>query len=217
MSETAPIQTVMHLSSAEAAGDIESQTALRVRTGQPFMLCDVRIVDDDMEFQAHDGKSQGEVVFRSPWLTQGYLKEPETSKILWRGGYLHSGDIGTIDASGRLQIRDRLKDVIKTGGEWVSSLALEDRISKVPGVGEVAVIGVPDAQWGERPLALVVPKPDTTLEPQVIRQHLFDLAAEGAIPTYAVPDKILIVEALAKTSVGKLDKKTLRSTYRDQA
>jgi fatty-acyl-CoA synthase len=177
------------------------------------MLCDVRIVDQEMKAQPHDGKSQGEVVFRSPWLTQGYLKEPENSKNLWRGGYLHSGDIGTIDADGRLQIRDRLKDVIKTGGEWISSLALEDLISKVVGVSEVAVIGVPDAKWGERPLALVVPRSDMTLEPQAIRQHLMDLAGTGAIPSYAVPDRILIVEALAKTSVGKLDKKTLRSTY----
>ena len=213
MSETAPIQTVMHLSRAEAAGDIDTQTALRVRTGQPFMLCDVRIVDDQMHAQAHDGQAPGEVVFRSPWLTQGYLQDPEHSRNLWRGGYLHSGDIGSIDTAGRLQIHDRLKDVIKTGGEWISSLALEDLISKVSGVGEVAVIGVPDAKWGERPLALVVPRPGTILETQAIRQHLLDLAAGGAIPTYAVPDRILLVAALAKTSVGKLDKKTLRATY----
>jgi len=213
MSETAPIQAVMHLSSAEVAGDIDSQAALRVRTGQPFMLCDVRIVDNEMNTQLHDGQAQGEVVFRSPWLTQGYLKEPENSRSLWRGGYLHSGDIGSIDAAGWLQIRDRLKDVIKTGGEWVSSLALEDLISKLSGVAEVAVIGVPDATWGERPLALVVPRAGTTLESQAIRQHLMDLADARDIPTYAVPDKVLIVEALAKTSVGKLDKKTLRSTY----
>ncbi len=213
MSETAPIQSVMHLSSAEVAQDLDSQTALRVRSGQPFMLCDVRIVDPEMKPQPHDGQAQGEVVFRSPWLTQGYLKEPENSKALWRGGYLHSGDIGTIDAAGRLQIRDRLKDVIKTGGEWISSLALEDLISKMPGVSEVAVIGVPDAKWGERPLALVVPRAGATLTPQAVRQQLVDLAGTGVIPTYAVPDKVLIVEALAKTSVGKLDKKTLRSTY----
>jgi fatty-acyl-CoA synthase len=196
-----------------AAGDIDSQTALRVRTGRPFMLCDVRIVDAEMEAQAHDGQSPGEVVFRSPWLTQGYLRDPEHSRNLWRGGYLHSGDIGSIDTAGRLRIHDRLKDVIKTGGEWVSSLALEDLISKVSGVSEVAVIGVPDAKWGERPLALVVPRPGTTVEPQAIRQYLLDLTDGGVIPTYAVPDRILIVAALAKTSVGKLDKKTLRATY----
>lgn len=213
MSETAPIQTVMHLSSAEVAGDIDSQTAQRVRAGRPFMLCDVRIVDDAMKTQAHDGQSQGEVVFRSPWLTQGYLKDAKGSEHLWRGGYLHSGDIGTMDAAGRLQIRDRLKDVIKTGGEWVSSLALEDLISRIAGVSEVAVIGVPDATWGERPLALVVPRPGTTVEPHAIRQQLMDLAVTGAIPSYAVPDKVVIVAALAKTSVGKLDKKTLRSSY----
>jgi fatty-acyl-CoA synthase len=118
-----------------------------------------------------------------------------------------------VDTAGRFQIRDRLKDVIKTGGEWISSLALEDLISRIAGVSEVAVIGVPDTTWGERPLALVVPRSGTTLEPQAIRQQLMDLAGTGAIPTYAVPDKILIVDALAKTSVGKLDKKTLRRSY----
>ena len=213
MSETAPIQAVMHLSRAEMAGDVDSQVALRVRTDQAFMLCDVRIVDEEMRGQAHDGQAQGEVVFRSPWLTQGYLSQPGASRDLWRGGYLHSGDIGSIDAAGRLQIRDRLKDVIKTGGEWVSSLALEDLISRMAGVAEVAVIGVPDPKWGERPLALVVPRSGATLEPQAIRRQLMDLAGTGDIPTYMVPGQIRIVEALAKTSVGKLDKKALRSTY----
>ncbi len=213
MSETAPIQTVMHLTRAELEGDIDTQAALRVRTGNPFLLCDVRVVDEAMQPLAHDDRSQGEVVFRSPWLTRGYLKQPEQSKELWRGGYLHSGDIGTIDADGRLQIRDRLKDVIKTGGEWVSSLAIEDLVSKLPGVGEVAVIGVPDPKWGERPMALVVPAEGATLEPHAIRGSLQKLADKGELPDYAVPDEIRIVEALAKTSVGKLDKKALRRTY----
>jgi fatty-acyl-CoA synthase len=215
MSETAPIQTVMHLSSSEVAGDMESQAALRVLTGQSFMLCDVRIVDDGMESVVHDGKCQGEVVLRSPWLTQGYHKDPKSSESLWRGGYLHSGDIGSIDDAGRLQIRDRLKDVIKTGGEWISSLMLEDLISKVPGVCEVAVIGVPDPKWGERPLALVVPRTGKTLGAQTIRENLMTLAKGGEIPAYAVPDQVLFVDSLAKTSVGKLDKKTLRRAYRN--
>ena len=105
---------------------------------------------------AHDGTSQGEVVVRSPWLTQGYLDEPERSEELWRGGWLHTGDVGVIDADGYLKIVDRIKDVVKTGGEWVSSLDIEDLILRVPGVAEAAVIGVPDDKWGERPVAFVV-------------------------------------------------------------
>ncbi len=212
MSETAPIQAVTHLRAGELANNLDRQAALRTRTGSPFLLCDVRVVDEFMQPQPHDGTAQGEVVFRSPWLTQGYLKEPERSEELWRGDWLHSGDIGTIDAEGRLQIRDRLKDVIKTGGEWVSSLELEDLISRMPGVGEVAVIGIPDARWGERPLALVVPRADAMPDPKVIRARLQALVSEGAIPRYAVPDQIRVVKELAKTSVGKLDKKALRKS-----
>ena len=95
---------------------------------------------------------------RSPWLTQGYLHEPERSEELWRGGWLHTGDVGVIDGEGYLKIVDRIKDVVKTGGEWVSSLDIEDIILRVPGVAEAAVVGVPDEKWGERPVALVVVK-----------------------------------------------------------
>ncbi|TAN07539.1 MAG: fatty acid--CoA ligase [Rhodanobacteraceae bacterium] len=213
MSETCPIQTVLHLSSTEAATSIEQQAELRTLTGSPFMLCDVRVADDAVRGQPHDGVSQCEVVFRSPWLTQGYLKDPARSEALWRGGYLHSGDIGSIDSDGRLRITDRLKDVIKTGGEWVSSLTLEGLISRIPGVSEVAVIAVPDPKWGERPLALVVPQAGATLTSDSIRAELEQAAHAGAIGTYAVPDAIRFVESLAKTSVGKLDKKKLRQLH----
>jgi acyl-CoA synthetase (AMP-forming)/AMP-acid ligase II len=98
----------------------------------------------------HDGVSQGEVVVRAPWLTQGYLKDPTHSETLWAGGWLHTGDIAVIDDEGYLKITDRIKDVIKTGGEWVSSLDLEGLILKHPGVVEAAVIGVPDPKWTER-------------------------------------------------------------------
>ncbi len=106
----------------------------------------------------HDGNATGEVVVRAPWLTQGYLNDPANSEDLWSGGYLHTNDIGTIDPEGYLPITDRIKDVVKSGGEWISSLAIEDIISQYPGVSEVAVIGKPDEKWGERPLALIVLK-----------------------------------------------------------
>jgi len=213
MSETCPLQAINHLTSAELQTDLDTQAALRVRTGKPVLLCGIEVVDADNRPQPHDGKTQGEVVFRSPWLTQGYLHEPDKSATLWAGGHLHSGDIGTIDTDGRLQICDRVKDVIKTGGEWISSLAIEDLISQVDGVSEVAVIGVPDTKWGERPLALVVSKPGATLSPDAIRAHLGGYAERGVISKYGVPDQIRIVETLAKTSVGKLDKKLLRQSF----
>jgi fatty-acyl-CoA synthase len=122
----------------------------------------LRIVDAQMNDVAHDGVSQGEVVVRSPWLTQGYLGEPERSEELWRDGWLHTGDVGVIDADGYLKVVDRIKDVVKTGGEWVSSLDIEDIILRLPGVAEAAVVGVPDDRWGERPVAFVVGKKEAT-------------------------------------------------------
>ena len=132
----------------------EDDVAARVRTGKPLPLVDLRIVDEDMAEQ-RDGVGTGEVVVRAPWLNAEYLKSPQATEDLWRGGMMHAGDVGH-DAGGSLQITDRMKDVIKSGGEWVSSLALESLASAVGGVAEVAAIGIPDLRWGERLLLLVV-------------------------------------------------------------
>ena len=158
MSETCPILTLAHLTPGLLAADAEQSLPVRCKAGRPIPFVQLRIVDANMNDVAHDGASQGEVVVRSPWLTQGYLDEPERSEELWRGGWLHTGDVGVIDADGYLKIVDRIKDVVKTGGEWVSSLDIEDLILRVPGVAEAAVIGVPDDKWGERPVAFVVAK-----------------------------------------------------------
>ncbi|MBV8063488.1 MAG: fatty acid--CoA ligase [Nevskia sp.] len=213
MSETGPLQIVNHLSSEELQTDLDTQAALRCRTGQSVLLCDVRTVDDNMQTLPRDGKSTGEVVFRSPWLTQGYLYDPQRSEELWRGGALHSGDIGSFSERGILHISDRVKDVVKTGGEWISSLDLEDIISQFPGVSEAAVIGVPCPKWGERPMALVVAKAQSRVDCEELRRHISGYADRGVISRYGVPDQVLIVEALDKTSVGKLDKKVLRARY----
>ncbi len=155
------------------------------------------------------------MVVRTPWLTQGYLKDAEKSEALWADGWLHTGDIGFIDEEGYLQVTDRLKDVIKTGGEWISSLLLEDIISQHPAVSEVAVIGSPDEKWGERPLALVVLKQsmETPAVAAELREFIKKAAENGKIPKYGVPDEVLLVDAIAKTSVGKLNKKELRKQY----
>jgi fatty-acyl-CoA synthase len=213
MSETGPLQIVNHLSSEELKADLDTQAALRCRTGQSVVLCDVRAVDENMQPLPRDGKSTGEVVFRSPWLTQGYLDDPQRSEDLWRGGALHSGDIGSFNERGILHISDRVKDVVKTGGEWISSLDLEDIISQFPGISEAAVIGTPCPKWGERPMALLVPKPQANIDPDAVRQHIAGYVEKGVISKYGIPDQVLIVEALDKTSVGKLDKKVLRAKY----
>ena len=176
-------------------------------------MVNIRIVDFEMNDVQHDGAAQGEIVARAPWLTQGYLHDPVNSEKLWAGGWLHTGDIGVIDADGYLKITDRLKDVIKTGGEWVSSLDIEDLILKHPGVREVAVIGIPDPKWTERPLAVVAPKEGYSVSDSEIKSRLQEYAGQGIISRYAVPDRIVFVPTLPKTSVGKLDKKLLREQY----
>jgi fatty-acyl-CoA synthase len=162
-----------------------------------------------------DGKTAGEIVLRSPWLTQGYFDNPEGSEELWAGGYLHTSDIAVLTPDGYVQITDRIKDVIKTGGEWVSSLQIEDLITQCPGVAEAAVIGVKDDRWGERPMALVVKdaKSVNGLTDAEIKTHLKIFADKGVISKYGIPEKILFVEKLAKTSVGKINKKELREKY----
>ena len=208
MSETCPLLTIANLKPEMLDWPQEEQIKIRCRTGLPVANVLLEVLDANGKPLPHDGKSAGEVVVRSPWLTQGYLKDEDRSEELWADGWLHTGDIGFIDEEGYLQITDRLKDVIKTGGEWISSLELEDIISQHPAVSEVAVIGVPDEKWGERPLALVVPKPDQkgSLTEEDLKSFIAKFAQDGTIPKFGVPDKIILTDALPKTSVGKLNK-----------
>jgi fatty-acyl-CoA synthase len=219
MSETGPLLTVAHLQSSDLTGDPDRQVTIRARAGRSCPLVDLRIVDSSMKDAPRDGETSGEVVVRAPWLTSGYFNNPEASEQLWAGGFLHTSDIGVITPDGYLQITDRIKDVIKTGGEWISSLQLEDIIMHRAGVGECAVIGVKDARWGERPLALIVrdPKVEPAVTEEDIKAHVLATSEKGVISKFAVPQKILFVDALAKTSVGKFDKKALRAQYGDAA
>ncbi len=219
MSETCPILTFAQLKPHMRDWDEERQLEIRCKTGLPIPLVELRIVDEEMNDLPHDGKTPGEVVVRAPWLTQGYLKDPQNSEQLWRGGYLHTGDIGVLDEEGYLKITDRLKDVIKTGGEWLSSLELEDLLLKHPAVAETAVIGVPDPKWGERPVALVVLRREQAeaVDVTTLRDWLQQFADQGIISKWGIPDQVLFVEAIPKTSVGKLDKKEMRARYAQQA
>jgi len=215
MSETAPLLCLAQVKSADLAGDPEAALDIRTKAGLAAPLVDIRVVDAAQNDVPHDGKTPGEIVVRAPWLTRGYVGDAEASEELWAGGYMHTADIGVIEAGGYLRIVDRMKEVIKTGGEWVSSLQIEELISQCKGVSEVAVIGVKDDKWGERPLALVVRDAGTDgdLSDTLIKAHLKASAEAGLISKYGIPDRILFVEALPETSVGKFDKKALRETY----
>ncbi len=213
MSETCPILTLSGLMAKMNSWAFERQVEMRCRAGRPLPLTQLRIVDGEMNDLSHDGKTSGELVVRAPWLTQGYLKEPKGSEKLWAGGWLHTGDVATIDTDGYVKITDRLKDMIRSGCEWISSLQIEDLILRHPGVAEAAVIGVPDPKWMERPLGLLVAKPCQEVSEEQIRAHLQGFVEKGIITSYSVPDRIVFVEALPKTSVGKLDKKVMRERY----
>ncbi|MDR2990932.1 MAG: fatty acid--CoA ligase [Burkholderiaceae bacterium] len=219
MSETCPLLTLSHIKTdliqdiADPQARLEREIDLRISAGLPAVLAQVRVVDSDMRSVPVDGTSVGEVVARTAHLTQGYLKDPAASAALWEGGWMHTGDIGRFDEDGYLHLVDRAKDVIKSGGEWISSIALEDAISQHPGVSEVAVIGVADSKWGERPLALVVPRPGVQVDEQALREHLSALVDRGVIPRYAIPDRFVLVDQIDKTSVGKLNKRRLRERY----
>jgi fatty-acyl-CoA synthase len=215
MSETGPVMSTAVPKEHMLNWEADKQLDVMIKTGKPVPLAEIEVVDADDNLLPHDGQSTGEVVMRSPWLTEGYFKEPEKSKDLWRNGWLHSGDVGYIDPEGYLQITDRIKDVIKSGGEWISSLDLENLMSQHEAVLESAAIGVPDEKWGERPLMIVTLKPDYQgqVTPEELKQFLMKFAEEGKIPKYGVPEKYVFTDSIPKTSVGKLDKKVLRKDY----
>jgi len=210
--------TAIHLTTKQLSEEPERQVEHRTNPGLPAPLVDLRVVDADMEDVPRDGKTPGEIIARGPWLTMGYLNNAEASEQLWAGGYLHTGDVATWDASGFIHIVDRLKDIIKSGGEWISSIDLEDIILEKKGILRAAVIAVRDAKWGERPMALVVLDPEFTgkVEEAAIRDHVRSYVDKGIIAKLAVPEQIMIVKELPLTTVGKIDKKVLRERYQRQ-
>jgi fatty-acyl-CoA synthase len=215
LSETCPALTVTDLKGDMLDWDTDRKVSVLKRAGLPVPLVQMEIMDESGRKLPHDGKSIGEVVTRAPWLTEGYFKKPKESEQLWRYGWLHTGDIGYIDEGGYLYLTDRVKDVIKTGGEWISSLKLEDLISEHKAVAEAGVIGMPDEKWGERPMAVVVPKPEykDKISPEDIKKFLQKFVEDGTILKWAIPDRIEFVAQLPHTVVGKVDKKVLRKQY----
>jgi len=213
MSETCPILSVAQLTPEMLELDEDAQSDIRIKTGRPMGLVEMQIVDEQMHPLPRDGVSTGEIVVRAPWLTQGYFKDQKNSEVLWTGGYLHTGDMANVDPKGYIKITDRVKDIIKVGGEWVSSLELEDIINQHAFVKEVAVIGVEDDRWGERPLALVVVDSGKTISEKELLIHAKEFIKKGIMAREGMLLKIKFVDSIDKTSVGKVDKKELRKKY----
>jgi fatty-acyl-CoA synthase len=218
MSETCPIMSLANPKEHMLAWEPERLLDVVIKTGRPIPLVEIGLFDPLDQPLPHDGTSVGEVCMRAPWLTAGYHKDPERSAELWRNGWLHSGDVGCIDQEGYLQITDRIKDVIKSGGEWISSLDLENFLSRHEAVLESAAIGVPDDKWGERPLLFVVLKPEFKgkVTAEELKRFMAAFAEQGRLSKYAVPERFEFVDAIPKTSVGKLDKKLLRKGHAER-
>ena len=217
MSETAPIICLSDFSIDEPKMSLDEDIARRCMTGKPILMVDAQVWDTHNEPVGRGKDNTGELVLRAPWLTQSYFKNDDAGAKLWESGYLHTQDIAYIQADGTVKITDRLKDVIKSGGEWISSLEIETILSLHPSVADISVIGIPDEQWGERPLALIVLKPDwqdTTAKD--IKAIAEQAVSRGIIPKYGVPSDFRFVDELPKTSVGKHDKKVMRALYTNQ-
>jgi len=215
MSETGPVMSLATPKEYMLDWDEKDKLDVIIKTGKPIPLAELEVVDTEGKLLPHDGASTGEVVMRSPWLTQSYYKAFDKTKELWRNGWLYSGDVGHIDEEGYLQITDRIKDVIKSGGEWISSLDLENLMSQHEAVLESAAISIPDEKWGERPLVIVVLKSEykDKLTGEDLCRFMKRFAEEGKLSKYSVPDRYQFVDEIPKTSVGKIDKRALRNNF----
>jgi fatty-acyl-CoA synthase len=209
MTEMTPLGTVARLKSYMREWPLEDQLDVRSRVGYPSVGVDARIVDEQGAELPWDGTSMGELQVRGPWVVRSYYDNPESASRFTDDGWFRTGDVATIDAEGYVQITDRTKDLIKSGGEWISSVDVENMIMAHPKVLEAAVIAVPHPRWVERPLACVVPKPGVALERAEIIEFLRPQLAK-----WALPDAVEIIESVPKTSVGKFDKKVLRERYK---
>jgi fatty-acyl-CoA synthase len=207
MTESSPLAAV---SIPPSGTPKEQEIDFRVKAGRIVGGVEIRITDEDGTVLPRDGEAVGEYEMRGPWITASYFKVDDPDKF--RDGWLRTGDIGSIDPLGFMVISDRTKDVIKSGGEWISSVTLEVTMMAHPAVFEAAVVAVPDEKWQERPLCCVVLRPGMTATPEELRDFLAQRVAK-----WWLPENWTFIESIPKTSVGKFDKKVLRAQYHDGA
>ena len=207
MTETSPMATLAWPAPGTPA---EKEWEIRGTQGRPMCGVEARIVDDAGAELPNDGVAVGELEVRGPWITGSYYRDTDPSKF--ESGWLRTGDVGRIDAQGYITLTDRAKDVIKSGGEWISSVELENHLIAHPQVREAAVVGVPDERWQERPLAAVVVQDGASVTPEELREFLSD-----KVVRWWLPERWTYIDEIPRTSVGKYDKKTIRARYADGA
>jgi fatty-acyl-CoA synthase len=214
MTETAPIGTVSHLKHGMEDWDADERYEKRGKQGLIVPGLEFKVVDDDGEQVPWNGEDFGELYIRGPWVTQSYFERPEANENDFEGNWLKTGDVVTVDTEGYVEIVDRAKDVIKSGGEWISSLELENALMAHDQVAEATVIGVPHERWQERPVAFVVPNEEAD-EETLREQIMADIQAE--YPRWWAPDELVFIDEVPKTATGKFDKKVLREEYSDES
>ncbi len=210
--ETAPLVTVNHLKPSLQHLSDEEKWELKKKQGLPVTGVDVKIVGPDDKELPHDGKSVGEVLIRGPWVTGSYYNDERTAESFTDDGFWRSGDAGTINEHGYLKITDRFKDLIKSGGEWISSIDLENSIMAHEAVLEATVIGIPHPKWEERPLALVVLREE--YKGKVSKEDILEFL-KPRFAKWQLPDEVLFVDSIPKTSVGKFAKRVAREQFKD--
>jgi fatty-acyl-CoA synthase len=209
MTEMSPLGTLCNLLPKHRDCTLEQRLDLQTKQGRPIFGVEMKIIDAHGRRLPHDGRTYGHLMVRGPWITRGYFKG-EGGEILDADGFFDTGDVATIDADGYMQITDRSKDVIKSGGEWISSIDLENAAMGHPGVAEAAVIGIADPKWQERPLLVVVRKAGVDLTRDDLLEFL-----QSKVARWWVPDDVAFVTELPHTATGKLLKVKLRETFKD--
>jgi fatty-acyl-CoA synthase len=207
MTEMSPLGTTGNMKRKHAKLPLEEQVPYKVKQGRAVYGVDMKIVDDEGSELPRDGVAFGNLLVRGPWITNGYFKG-EGGNVLDNGNWFDTGDVATLDPDGFMQITDRAKDVIKSGGEWISSVDLENTMMGHPAVREAAVVGIPDDRWDERPLACVVLAEGATASPAELTEYLTDKVAK-----WWLPERWTFIDEIPKTSVGKFSKKDLRAAY----
>lgn len=210
MTETSPLATVFNRKPEIVDADEDEWFRLRALQGVQVPLVDIRIVDDEGRIVPWDGEAVGELQARGPYITGSYYGDGDDREKFTEDGWLRTGDVAAIDRHGFMRIADRTKDLIKSGGEWISSVDLENAIMAHPAVAEAAVIAVPHPKWAERPLACVVLKPGKSLDPAELREHL-----SGSFASWQLPDAVEFIDEIPRTSTGKFWKARLRERYAD--
>jgi fatty-acyl-CoA synthase len=209
MTETSPIGAINHLLPKHAGLSPDDKTAIKVKQGRAIWGVELKIVDDQERELPHDGQAFGHLRVRGPWIASGYFKA-EGGPTLDAEGWFPTGDVATIDADGYIQLVDRAKDVIKSGGEWISSIDLENAAVNHPAIVEAAVIGIFHPKWQERPLLVAVKREGR----EVTREELLSFLAKRVVKWW-VPDDVVFVKDLPHTATGKLLKTKLREDFRD--